>query len=79
MHSRFALEIAVGLIALDGYQTGFDTRFIGFFIGDDFKAIAVVLSIALIHPEQHLRPVLRFRTSGSRMDLQMRIGMIIVI
>ena len=37
------------------------------------------MGITLVHAEQHLRPVLRLGTAGTRMDLQQGIGVVIVI
>ncbi len=79
MHTALTLQIAVSHIALDRHQTGFDPGFIRFLIADDLETIAVVLGIALIHPEQHLRPVLRLGATGTWMDFQQGVGMIIIV
>ena len=79
MDAAFPFQVAVSHVALDGNQAGLDARFIRLFVADHFKTVAVVLGITLVHAEQHLRPVLRLGTTGTRMDLQQGIGVVIVI
>ena len=79
MYTSFALEIAIGHIALDEHRAGLDACLISLFIGKDLKAVSGPLGIALIHPVKHLGPILRFGSAGSWMNLQDGIGMVIVV
>ena len=59
MHSVLALEVAVGVVALDLYGYGLDTGLVAFEYVSDFGLVALFLAPAEVHTHEHLSPVLR--------------------
>ena len=72
MHARLALEEAVGILARDLDGRRLDPRLVPGEEVHDLRLEARALAPAEIHPEEHLRPVLRLRPTGARMDREDR-------
>ena len=77
VHTLLRLQKSVGIVPLDKDRDGLHACLI---TGQEIRRLhreAVALRPSSVHPEQHLRPVLRFRTARSRMQLQIGIVRII--
>src|SRR2546422_10896516 len=72
VHARLALEEAVGILARDLDGRRLDPRLVPGEEVHDLRLEARALAPAEIHPEEHLRPVLRLRPTGARMDREDR-------
>ena len=66
MDADLALQIAVGVVALDEHSGAADAGFLVAQLIDHFKLKAVALGPARVHAQQHLRPVARLGAAGSR-------------
>src|SRR5207237_6975116 len=72
MSPRLAPEKAVGILALDLDGRRLDPRLVAGEEIHDLRLAARALAPAEIHPEEHLRPVLRLRSASTGMDREDR-------
>ena len=66
--TRLALQVAVGVFALHHNGSTFQASLIPVQIVQGFHLVAVALRPAVIHPEQHFRPVLGLGAAGPRVE-----------
>ena len=76
MHAALGFQIAVGVFALTSKRRGFDPDFFALDI-DRLRFEAAPLDPALIHAQQHIRPITRFRPARTRMNGDERIRAIV--
>lgn len=77
MDARFGLQEAIDEIAFDFHGSGLQPGFFARLIVDEFGGKALAFYPAIVHTEEHIGPVLRLGASGSGMDGQDGISMII--
>ena len=77
MNAGFGTQPAVSVVAnnLDGH--GLNARHFAFRLFDDLGLEAARFGPAQIHAHQHARPVLRFRTAGTGLDVEVAIGAVV--
>ena len=68
MNAVFALEQAVGVLALDEDAGGFDARLVAVEVVEDLVAQAVLLSPVGVHAVEHGGPVLRLGAARARLE-----------
>src|SRR6188508_15939 len=73
MHPRFGEQHPVRVVAKNGQRRTLDTRLITRLKVDDVALEAATLGPAQIHAKQHLGPVLRFGSTGSRVNAHARV------
>ena len=74
----FALQQAVGILALDGNNGRFDTGLVTFLVVQRFPSVAVTLRPAGIHPIEHLAPVLGLGAAGTGVELENNVVCVIL-
>src|SRR5438876_965858 len=72
VHTRLALEEAVGVLARDLDGRRLDPRLVSGEKVHDLRLEPRALAPAEVHPEEHLRPVLGLRTARARVDREDR-------
>ena len=77
VHPFFRLQIAIGVFSFDGKSGTLDARFIARLHVHDGNVEPVLFCPARIHADQHLRPVLGFRSAGTGMEGQDSIARIV--
>ena len=70
MHTVFALQVSIGVLALDFQRAGLDAGIIAFEQVAHHTSVSVGFRPAHIHTHQHLSPVLRFGSTRAGVDLQ---------
>ena len=77
MNAGFGTQPAVGVVAdnLDGH--GLNARHFAFRLFDDLGLEAARFGPAQIHAHQHAGPVLRFRSAGTGLDIEVAIGAVV--
>ena len=78
MDAVFALQEAIGILALDRDGSGLDAGLVAFLIVQDLIDKAVALSPAGVHPVEHLGPVLGLGAAGAGVELQNSIGVVVL-
>ena len=78
MDAGFGSHHAVGVVAGNRQCGGLDPGFLAILDFKDARLVAAPLSPAQVHAHQHLGPVLRFRTSGARMDIHDSVKLIVL-
>ena len=68
VHAVFALQIAIGVLALDEDSGGLDARLVAGLIVHQLVGVPVALGPAGVHPVQHLRPVLGLGAAGAGVE-----------
>ena len=68
MDAVLALQIAVGVFALNKDGGGLDTRLVTGLVVHELVGVAVALGPAGVHPVQHLRPVLGLGAAGTGVE-----------
>ena len=68
VHTAFSLEIAVGVLPADRKGGALDSRLFTLEAIQQLRRKSVLLGPAQVHAEQHLRPILRLRATGSRVN-----------
>jgi hypothetical protein len=68
MHSALTLQVTERVLAADGEGRTLDPGFLPLQALQKLRLEAALLGPAQIHPQQHLRPVLRLGSTGSRVD-----------
>ena len=68
VNAVFALEQAVGVLALDEDAGGFDARLVAVEVVEDLVAQAVLLSPVGVHAVEHGGPVLRLGAARARLE-----------
>ena len=66
--AHLALEVAVGVVADDVQRRALQARLLAVLPVDELGLPAAALGEAHVHPQEHLRPVLRLRAAGARVD-----------
>ena len=77
MDAAFRREIAERVLACDPHRRGLDAGFVAQLDIDDRSAEAVPLRPALIHPQQHIRPITRL--GSARAGLNAEKGVIAIV
>jgi hypothetical protein len=70
MHTNLGFQVTVGKVPVEFQRGGLDAGAIAFLHFYLLHAIAVLLPPHDIHPHEHLRPVLAFRTAGPGIHVQ---------
>ena len=70
VHTVFALQVTVGEVSLHLDGDGLDARLVSFEQVGDLRLVSFRFAPAEVHSHEHIAPVLRFRSSGTRHDLQ---------
>ena len=78
MHAVLALEQAVGVGALDHHRSTLQTGFVAVLIVQHFHGHAVGSGPAVVHPVEHLRPVLRLGAAGTGMEGQDGVAVVVL-
>ncbi len=73
MHTHLALQVPVGMIADDVERRALQTRLLAVLPVDQLRFPAAALHEAHVHAQEHLGPVLRFRSAGAGMDREPRV------
>src|SRR5215471_12766910 len=73
MHTVLGLEIAIRVAPRDFESGALDPRFFARLEVEYFVSIPVRLGPPNVHPQQHVRPVLRLRAPGARVNGHQRI------
>ena len=68
MDAFFRFQIAIGVFTFDAESGALDARFIAGLHIQDSQFIAIAFGPAGIHADEHLRPVLGFRTAGTGVE-----------
>src|SRR5690606_1875503 len=77
VHALLRLQVAVRILALDLQRHALDARLFARLKVQRRHLETVALRPALIHAHEHLRPVLRLRATGARMDCEQRVAAVI--
>ena len=64
--SAFSFEVSVSIVPINFDKDAFHACFLSRRYLDNFRCVAVILRPPEVHTEQHLSPILRFGTSGTR-------------
>ncbi len=78
MHTPLGLEQAVGEPALDRESDRRESGFLTVLVLGDLEGETALVGPALIHLEQHRRPVLGIGATGTRVDLADRIALVVL-
>ena len=78
MHAVLALEQAVGGGALDHHRSALQTGFVAVLIVQHFHGHAVGSGPAVVHPVEHLGPVLRLGAAGTGMEGQDGVAVVVL-
>src|SRR5262249_42764330 len=68
VHADLAGEQTVGVVAVDGESSGLDAGFFRRLVLEDLRGETLTLGPPQVHAQEHLRPVLRLRSTGAGMD-----------
>ena len=68
MHAGLALQVAVGVVALDVQRGAADAGFVVAQLVDDLGLVAVTLGPAAVHAQEHLGPVASLGAAGAGLD-----------
>ena len=68
MDAFFRFQIAIGVFAFDAEGSALDARFITGLHIQDGQFVAIAFSPAGVHADEHLCPVLSFRTAGTGVE-----------
>ena len=78
VHTLFAAEVAIGVVAADLEGDGLNARFVAVKQIQQLDSEAHLLAVAGIHAVEHGRPVLRFRSARARVEGQHRVVVVVV-
>ena len=68
MHVALSVQISVGIFATHQKRRRFDSDFFALLNVDHLRTESAALDPALIHAQEHVRPVARFGAAGPGMD-----------
>jgi len=77
MHAGFGTQPAESVIAADAQRGGFSTGYFAFGLFDHFRFKAFRLGPAQVHTHQHTGPVLRFRTAGAGLNIDIAVRAVV--
>jgi len=77
MDAGFRSQVTECIVPVHTERDRFYSRLFTFLIIERLRLETVLLGPSKIHSHQHFRPVLRFRTAGSGMDIHDRVELII--
>ena len=72
VHAVFALEVPVGILALELQRTGFHAHLVAGLVVEHLDLVTVRLAPSGIHAQEHRRPIERLGTPGSGVDVHDR-------
>ena len=77
VYASFSTQPTVSIFSSDSDGHGFNTRHFTFRLFNNFGLKAARFSPTQIHTHQHAGPILRFRTAGTRLDIEIAICAVI--
>ncbi len=73
VNAHFALQVSIGVVADDVDRRALQSRLVPVLAVDQLRLPAALFRVPQVHPQEHLRPVLRLRSARARVDHHPRV------